>query len=325
MPRESVTDEKVRRVLTQCKSVDDAAAQLGFTARWLQARMARMKAQGVVFDRPSANSAYVGGQAIHQYAKAYPKRIKHEIKDGVVLIGSDIHIWPGFESTAQRAFELFCKRMKPSAIVLNGDIFDFAAISRHHRIGWSEQPMPMEEIKAAEGWIGRIEKAAPGATLFRTPGNHCLRLEGWLSNRAAEVEGMPGSKIAYYMPRWKAAWAIHFNNTLWVTHRLKGGKHAPYRNALETGQNTCTGHLHNQQVRDVTDLNGTRTGVDTGCMAEPFIEDDWPQFEYLEGSPADWRAGFGVFTFEDYQLADVELVKVPKRDEIRFRGKREAV
>ena len=142
-----------------------------------------------------------------------------------------------------------------------------------------------------------------------------------MSNRVPELESMPGSKLKYYMPKWDAAWAIHFNNTLWVTHRLKGGKHAPYNNTRDLGQSSCTGHLHNQHLREITDLNGSRWGVDTGCMAEPFIESDWPQFEYLEGSPADWRAGFGVFTFEKGKLEDVELVRVVSQNVVRFRGK----
>lgn len=298
------------------------AHKSGISVRALQRRVADLRARGIKINRQSDNNGYVNGESIQLYRKAYAKKIDYRIREGIVLIGSDIHIWPGLESTAQRAFVRFCKELSPNAIVLNGDIFDFAGISRHHRIGWSTRPTPMQELDAAIPWVQEVELAAPGAKKFRTPGNHCLRLEGWLANRVPEIEGMPGSKLKYYMPNWDAAWAIHFSNTLWVTHRWKGGKHAPYNNAKEAGQNICTGHLHNQHLREITDLNGSRWGVDTGCMAEPFIESDWPQFEYLEGSPADWRAGFGVFTFEDYRLVDVELARVVAPNVVRFRGQK---
>src|SRR5690348_10565046 len=119
-------------------TIADAAAEQGVSIRTIQTWIAGARSRKVVIDRfNSGNKGYVDGQAWSQYSKAYPKRIQYDIVDGILLVGSDIHIWPGYESTAQRAFVGFCKELRPSAIVLNGDIFDFAGISRHHRIGWS--------------------------------------------------------------------------------------------------------------------------------------------------------------------------------------------
>src|SRR3954468_9024471 len=41
------------------------------------------------------------------------------VSDGVVIVGSDAHIWPGPLSTMQRGFLRFCKRLKPYAIIWN--------------------------------------------------------------------------------------------------------------------------------------------------------------------------------------------------------------
>src|SRR5262249_11509992 len=40
---------------------------------------------------------------------SHPSRIPVSIPNGVVLVGSDAHIWPGGPSTAMRAFVRFCR------------------------------------------------------------------------------------------------------------------------------------------------------------------------------------------------------------------------
>src|SRR6185312_8447588 len=46
------------------------------------------------------------------------RRLELKLQDGVILIGSDAHVWPGPLTTAQRAFIEFSKRLKPDVIVL---------------------------------------------------------------------------------------------------------------------------------------------------------------------------------------------------------------
>jgi len=48
---------------------------------------------------------------------SHPGRLHAELKDGIVLVGSDGHYWPGPASTAHRAFVKFCKDLKPNAIM----------------------------------------------------------------------------------------------------------------------------------------------------------------------------------------------------------------
>lgn len=308
------SEEEFHRIYNELGSPVEVARRIGMAVTAVYKRKARMEGAGWEFNTHSPRNP---GAGLGRFERAYPRLISDTIRDGIVIVGSDAHYWPDQEpSTAHKALVWFAKELKPTAIVLNGDIFDFAAISRHHRIGWSTAPTPLEEINAACDRVSEIEDAASGAKLYRTPGNHCLRLEGFISNRVPELKGLPGSRLDYYLPKWSAAWAIHFNNSIWITHRLNGGVNAPLQNTIKIGHSVCTGHLHCQDVRPYTDLNGTRWGVDCGQLADP----DWPQFEYVEGSVPNWRSGFAVFTFKDYQLLPPELVTVTGPGKVYFRG-----
>jgi hypothetical protein len=77
-----------------------------------------------------------------------------KVKNGVVLIGADLHAWPGHETpVALRAFCKFARdyRRKGTlkAVIMNGDSLDFASISRWPLVEWQEQPSVQEEIDAA--------------------------------------------------------------------------------------------------------------------------------------------------------------------------------
>src|SRR5512139_2307604 len=43
------------------------------------------------------------------------------IDDGIVIVFSDAHYWPGEPSVAHRALIYFCEKLAPSLIVCNGD------------------------------------------------------------------------------------------------------------------------------------------------------------------------------------------------------------
>ena len=78
-----------------------------------------------------------------------------------------------------------------------------------------------------------------------------------------------------------------------------------------------TGHLHSLKVTPLSDYNGTRFGVDTGTLADPY----GPQFtDYTEDNPTDWRSGFVVLTFRDSRLLWPEVVHVVAEGLAEFRG-----
>jgi hypothetical protein len=117
----------------------------------------------------------------------YPHRAKFDIQNGVVLVGSDAHIWPGPSSPALRGFRFFAKELKPKLIVLNGDVLDFPQISRHDPIGWEGWPSVKAELEAAQDELHELALAAPrGCEKVWTLGNHDARFESRLANAAPE-------------------------------------------------------------------------------------------------------------------------------------------
>lgn len=247
----------------------------------------------------------------------HPHRVCTDIPNGVVLVGSDAHIWPGPVSTAMRAFVHFCKELQPRLVVMNGDVIDAATISRHPPIGWETRPTVQQEIEAAQEQLGLIESAAGKAEKAWTLGNHDARFETRLATAAPEFAKVAGVHLKDHFPLWRAAWSCWVNDDVVIKHRYKGGMGATRANALNAGKSMVTGHLHSLKVTPLTDYNGTRYGVDTGCLAETSAK----QFvDYTEDAPLDWRSGFVVLTFHKGRLLWPEVVSVFDADHVEFRG-----
>ncbi len=247
----------------------------------------------------------------------HPGRLTAEVSNGTVLVGSDCHYWPGPASLMHRAFVQFCKDMKPAVVVLNGDVLDFGSISRYLPIGWTHQPEPQEEIEAAQGRLHEIEKAAGKARKIWPLGNHDARFETRLATIAPEFAKVAGTRLADHFPLWEPCWSVWVNETVVIKHRFKGGIHATRNNTLNAGLTMLTGHLHSAKVTPLTDYQGTRFGVDTGCMADPHHR---VFLDYREDSPSDWRDAFCVLTFKNRTLMFPELVTRFSDDEVQFRG-----
>ena len=243
-------------------------------------------------------------------------RLHFDVENGVVLIGSDAHIWPGPMTTAMRAFVKFCKDMKPKAVVMNGDVMDHPQISRHPPIGWEDHPTVEQEIKAAQEILTKIEDVGP-SKLYWGLGNHDARFETRLATIAPEFARVSGFRLKDHFPAWSGCWATWFNDDVVVTHRLSGGIGAVRNNVLRAGKSMVTGHLHSLKVTPFTDYNGTRYGVDSGCLADPRAE---AFVQYTEDAPLDWRSGFVVLTFHKGKLLFPELVSVFDRNHVQFRG-----
>ena len=204
-----------------------------------------------------------------------------------------------------------------------GDLLDFASISRHHRIGWDKQFSVKEEVQWAKDCLDEIIEAGPKRMKTKkTQGNHDQRFAGHLSNaaNATAYEGLKGFKLVDHLEGWPVSWAIRVNDeSLFISHRWKGGLHGPFNNTLWTGISHATGHQHKQQVYPLTDLRGDRWGVDVGCLSAIYS----PHFRFMEGRPRNYRSGFGVFRFVNYKLRHPQLVRVidEQKGLIEFEGR----
>lgn len=283
-------------------------------------RIAIERRYGIKLKAPR-NGGIISDIEDHQ-RKEYPHRVEFDVKNGVVIVGSDFHIWPGRESTALRAFKKLCDDMRPAAVILNGDVLDFPKISRHPPIGWESAPSPIEEIEAAQDHLHDISQASKRARKAWTLGNHDARFETRLATVASEYRGIKGIHLSDHFGGWDKGWSCYINGQLeggrtMIKHRFKGGHNAPRANTLNAGVHMVTGHLHSQKVSPVSDYLGDRYGVDSGCVAD---KDHKAFVDYTEDAPLDWRSGFAVLTYRDGKLLMPELVSKWDDRHVQFRG-----
>jgi hypothetical protein len=285
------------------------ARALGITERSVYSRRLALEAVGIVLPSAPRNGAAVS-------VWTYPKALFREVTDGVVIVGSDAHIWPGADTTALKALiEVTADLAKHVKLLCaNGDWLDGARTNRHDPFGWCERPSVKEELAcvtdALHRWRMAAKPARSGVQSVYTVGNHELNFERRLAVQAKDYQGLPGMRLADHFSEWDIAWSCWVNrkgaHPVMLKHRNAGGIHAGYNNTLKAGTTIVTGHTHILEVKPWGDYRGRRWGVQTGCLAEP----DGPQFEYAENGPSPACSGFAVLTFRNGELLPPEICEV---------------
>jgi hypothetical protein len=319
MAQESCSDADFIALWDQVKSAKDISKILNITERRVLARRRSLEKRKDI-------NLYSSDPKGIKYQKDYAA-VPHNVRtnlgllNGIVIVFSDAHFWPGIRSTAFQGLLWAIEEFKPRAVINNGDAFDGASISRYPRIGWDTKPSLIGELKACEASLEEIETAAKAGNrqckLIWTLGNHDARFENTLANRVPEFANIKGFTLKDHFQAWTPAWSCWATDDVVIKHRWKGGIHAVYNNSIMSGKSYVTGHLHSLKVSPFSDLNGTRYGVDTGTLAEP----TGPQFiDYLEDAPVNWRSGFAILTIWKGHLLQPELVQVFDKGNIEFRG-----
>src|SRR5512146_2568024 len=213
----------------------DLSKQLGISERQVHRRRRKIERKlSIQLDAPMMPSSEWS-----MLVRKHRARIDVTMTDGVVIVFSDPHYWPGVKTTAHRAVLKFCEELKPKIVICNGDAFDGSRASRHPKIGFLEKnPTIVDEIRAVQERLGEVEKAAPKATLVWPLGNHDLRFEARLAAAAPEYEGVHGMHLKdHFSDRWQPCWGLHINpGTLSYTvvkHRWHNGIHATHNNVLK--------------------------------------------------------------------------------------------
>ncbi len=312
MKRKSCTDEEFIRLWNESGSPSQVSQALGINVRNVHARRRNIEKNFSIVLKGTAPQS-------PDFKVTYPEnnvRALVDISDGYVVVASDCHYMPEEVSPAHKALIKVIKAVKPKMVIMNGDVFDGASISRHPVSGWGSTPSVKQELEACQERLGEVEKAAKGATLHWTWGNHDMRFNARLAAQVGDTwKGVEGMDLRDHFPRWKFSTSVMVNDKVMIKHRYHNGIHAVYNNTLKSGVSIVTGHLHSLKVTPWTDYTGTRYGVDTGTLA--FI--DGSQFDYAEDSPKNWRSGFAVLHFIDSKLMPPELVQVIG-DQFYFRG-----
>jgi hypothetical protein len=189
-------------------------------------------------------------------------------------------------------WKAFCKvahEVKPSAIILNGDILDGARVSRHPKMLNVQTPKIQDEIDAAEVWLSMLPKVK---NRIWTIGNHDVRVDNYLANNAPELEEYAG-RLSDRFPKWQFTYSATICDVE-VRHRFRSGIHTGWNNALHSGVSMVTSHTHQLQVTAVRNRNGTHWGIECGMLADPLSR----AFEYTEGAPSRAQPGFAVLSFD---------------------------
>jgi Calcineurin-like phosphoesterase len=236
--------------------------------------------------------------------------VKIGLENGVILVSGDLHFRPKYQvPTMHRAMLYLAKKLKPYAIVWNGDVADFPQISRHPSIGWEGYPTVAEELATIMDRSAEIMKAAPAAKRIWTAGNHDLRFESRLAAVAGEFKNVKGIHLKDHMPEFHPAWFVTVNegtpSHTEIRHREKGGVHAAYNNTKDSGVTLVTGHDHRADVVPYVDRRGMRYGVRHGMGADSARD---PQFvNYL-------------LTYRNGELLMPELALRYDDNRFQFRG-----
>jgi predicted phosphodiesterase len=246
--------------------------------------------------------------ATEYYVRDYNSRMDVDIDNATIFVASDAHYWPDEISVAHKAFVKLVKKHKPEIVVMNGDAFDGASISRYPKGSYEtfKTPTVKEELEAVADRLNEIEKVAGNAKLLFTMGNHDMRFESKLANLTPEYEGLPGFSLKDHFPRWLFCMSVMVNKNLMIKHRYHGGIHAAYQNPLKSGVSMVTGHLHRLQASIVSDYNGNRWGVDTGTLSDV----DGDHMSYGEDNPKNHCSGFAVLTIANGRLIQPEFCAV---------------
>jgi len=312
----STTDDEFIALWNKFTSVQALANHLQINVRNIQIRRKRIESKrGIKLVATAKNSPDA-----KIFYPANGVRATAEIDSGVVLVASDCHYWPDVISTAHRAFVKLVKELKPKIVVINGDAFDGASISRHPAGGtWQSLPSVKQELEACQDRLEEIQKAAGAAQLTFLWGNHDLRFNARLQQQVGDTfKGVMGMNLQEHFPLWRFSMSLMINDHTMIKHRYHNGIHAIYNNILKSGTSMVTGHLHSLKVTPFTDYNGSRYGVDTGTLSPV----DADAFTYSEDSPKNHRSGFAVLTFHEGKLMPPELCEVVSEEEglVYFRG-----
>ena len=296
------TDQEFIDCWNEHKSATKVAQVLGIGVRAVNARRRSLE------NRYRIRLESISPHAQEYYVRDHMSRMDVDIENATIFVASDAHYWPGEPSEAHKAFVRLIKKIKPDIIVMNGDAFDGATISRFGKIGFATHDIPSvkQELEAVSDRLGEIEKVAGNAKLIFTMGNHDMRFENRLANTVPEFEGVAGFSLKEHFPRWLFCMSVMVNKNLMIKHRFRNGIHGVYNNTLHGGVSMVTGHLHRLQAIIFSDYNGTRWGVDTGTLSD--TEGD--HMSYGEDNPKNHCSGFAVLTVVNGRLIQPEFCAV---------------
>jgi predicted phosphodiesterase len=235
-----------------------------------------------------------------------------EVKYSKILIISDLH----FPYQDNKAIELALKygeKNKMDCILINGDLFDFATISRHEK-DWRHRSL-VDEIDAVKEFFEYLQHRFPNVKIVFKEGNHDERFDKWLFHKSPEFFNVSGltlkdvlklteKGIDYVCDRLP----VKIGKLLVLHgHELNGGGGVnPARATFtKTIANVVIGHCHRSSENFEPTFQGESiTTTSTGCLCGLH-----PMFARINK----WNLGFAFVDHDiksgDYKLDNLKIIK----------------
>lgn len=206
------------------------------------------------------------------------KKFKLPIADNNILMISDLHIPYQVNSSVESAINYGIEH-KVNTIFINGDLIDFHFQSRFEPD--IRKRSTKAEFEATRKFLEYLRYKFPTANIYWLLGNHDIRYEKWLMNKAPQL-----FMDEYYLLEDRLNLAdlriTKINDSTLVKigklnvthgHLLLKGVFAPVNAArgvfMRAKESTIIGHVHKVSEHQETTLNGTPViTYSTGCLCE---------------------------------------------------------
>jgi len=200
-----------------------------------------------------------------------------KIKDDFKKVGilSDIHV-PYHSLSALTCAIKYLREEQIDCLILNGDIFDFYAISRHEKEK-DLRDFP-REIEMGRNFLQKVRDLFPHIPIYYKMGNHENRWQRYLNEQAEEFSQLHEMQFEQffrldklnliYVPDWQG---IELADLLILHgHELMAGGMNPSQSTFnKTFCNTIIGHVH--RTTSTTKKNGFKEffhTYSTGCLTQ---------------------------------------------------------
>jgi predicted phosphodiesterase len=215
----------------------------------------------------------------------------YEIKQSNILCLSDLHFPYQHNKAVQLAIN-YGKEREVNTILLNGDLIDFATISRHEK-DWRHRSVSVE-FEAVREFLYELKNHFHKAKIIFKEGNHDERWEKWLFLKAPEIFDDQEFKLETRLRlgdlqidivKDKLPVKIGKLNVL-HGHELQGGGGVNPARAtfLKTIDNVLIGHCHRTSTHLEKTFGDRVIGVNsTGCLCGMY-----PMFARVNK----WNLGF---------------------------------
>ena len=149
---QKVTDEQLIEAFQRLGSPTKVSQELGLDVSRVYTRRRMIESKGIKLPSFGAAQKSIFETIIPENRRV----ITHNVSNGHIFVASDCHYWPGESTVAHRAFVELITNFKPKTVVLNGDVFDGASVSRHPPLMGQVMPTPKQEIEACQDRLDEI-------------------------------------------------------------------------------------------------------------------------------------------------------------------------